>query len=332
MKQKNFDEVYEEINNSNTGSELNKMRKTIFLKESLLFISVFAIAIYLINLVIHNDVEYIYIPIILEIVTIVVFLLSVMKWNKKYQKDYKEEIINELVKKSNLGYKYLYKEGIGSWEYAESKFDSGWDLYSTEDLIEGAMDDGTKFKMAQVHTQNEHTSTDSDGTTTTTYVTTFLGLYGIIDLDTDTNVDFMIKENSKFLKFNKQRIEMESAEFEKFYDVFSLSKDGENRQNTMELLTPETIEKFVEIRNIFKKSINVRVYNHKIYFRIWVGDIFEPPTFKNCLDYKMLYKYFLIIDVPRMIYETLIDNILVMHGDTEAIEKRNKELKNEQNL
>ena len=36
----------------------------------------------------------------------------------------------------------------------------------------------------------------------------------------------------------------------------------------------------------------------------------------------MLYKYFLIIDVPRMIYETLIDNILVMYGDKEARENR----------
>ena len=51
-------------------------------------------------------------------------------------------------------------------------------------------------------------------------------------------------------------------------------------------------------------------------------EIFEAPTFKSSVNYDMLYKYFLIIDVPRMIYETLIDNILVMYGDKNARENR----------
>ena len=91
----------------------------------------------------------------------------------------------------------------------------------------------------------------------------------------------------------------------------------------MEILTPEAIEEFVKIRNIFKKPINVRVSGDMIYFRIAVGDIFEPPTFKSSINFDMLRKYFLMIDVPRMLYETLIDSILVMYGDQDAKENRN---------
>ena len=90
----------------------------------------------------------------------------------------------------------------------------------------------------------------------------------------------------------------------------------------MEILTPEAIESLIKIRNLFKIPINVRVYQDKIYFRIEVGNIFEPPTFKSSVNFDILKKYFLIIDVPRMIYETLIDSILVMYGNKETRENR----------
>ena len=69
-------------------------------------------------------------------------------------------------------------------------------MFYSEDLIEGILEDGSSLRMSQVHTQVEETTTDSDGHTTTSYVTTFLGLYGVITLKTATKADFMIKNNS----------------------------------------------------------------------------------------------------------------------------------------
>lgn len=323
MKQKNFKKIYDKIYGS-VGKIIEARRKATLRKDLITILFSILIWVFIIKSCI-NSYNQMVMPLLMICLVLTIILLSIITYkNKKvYIQSFKEQIIKEIVEQSNSNLRYSYKSGISSSEYAESCFDYGWDRYHTEDLIEGTMDDGVLLRMAQVHTEEEHESTDSDGHTTTTYVTTFLGLYGIIKLKTVTNADFMIKNNSKFAKFKKDRIEMESAEFEKYYDVYAgYNRTGDQRQSAMEILTPETIEEFVKVRNLFKRAINVRVCRDKIYFRIEVGDIFEPPTFKSSVDFEMLRKYFLIIDVPRMLYEILIDNILVIYGDKDSKEKR----------
>ena len=319
MKQKNFKEIYDAIY-ARCGQSMEVKRKTALKKSIIAFIVAIIVWVALIS-----SLGFMLAPlfIIIFVITILILIIVISKINKNYKRSFKEQIINEIVEESNPDLNYYYNNGVSEGEYAESKFDWGWDRYHSEDLIEGKLEDGSILKMSQVHTEEEHETTDSDGHTSRTYVTTFLGLYGIIKLNTFTSADFMIKNNSKLSKFNKKRIEMESSEFEKYYDVYTCSeKDAVLRQNTMEILTPETIEKFVIIRNLFKRSINVRVFKNKIFFRIEVGDIFEPPTFKSSVNFEMLRRYFLIIDVPRMIYEAMIDNIILMYGDSEARENR----------
>lgn len=331
MKQKNFKEIYETIY-ANVGQIMEAKRKSVLRKRILTYLIVVFIWVLILKYWRSSLGELLEVGLVL---TILIMILVNRAISKNYKRDFKGQIINEIVKQSNSSFKYNYNSGIESNIYASSGFDHGWDRYFTEDSIEGTMEDGATLKMAQVHTQVEHRSTDSDGHTTTSYVTTFLGLFGVINLNISTPADFMIKGNSKLAKFNKNRIAMESAEFEKYYDVYSrFNQTGGQRQSTMEVLTPETIEEFVKIRNMFKRSINVRVYLNKIYFRIEVGDIFEPPTFKSTVNFDMLYKYFLIIDVPRMLYEMLIDNILVMYGnqiekDTRAVSKMSDEERKE---
>ena len=319
MKQKNFKEIYDSIYNR-CGAEMEALRKKCLRKNIFAFGITLLIWVALLSTGLSSSL----LPLLFIVFffTVIALVIIIYKINKNYKLDFKRKIINEIVKKSNPSLSYDCYGGIPSSDYASSGFDKYWDRYFTEDRILGTMEDGSKLTMAQVHTQDRHTTTDSDGHTQTTYVTTFLGLFGYITLKTPTRADFMIVNNSAFSKFNKKRIEMESSEFEKYYDVFSGSKDTGIRQNAMEILTPEAIEELVKIRNMFKRSLNIRVYKEKIYFRIDVGDIFEAPTFKSSVNFDMLHKYFLIIDVPRMIYETLIDNILVMYGDKQARENR----------
>ena len=320
MKQSNFKEIYDEIC-ANCGKQMEIKRKQALRKTILAF--VILIILWVGILYIGANSKLIGISVFIFIISLVVFVLCLNKITKNYKLAFKKKVINEIVEKSNPNLSYDYYGIISPSEYSQSGFDNHWDRYNSEDLIKGTMEDGSYLKMGQVHTERRETTTDSDGHTQTTYVTIFFGLYGYIKLKTPTNADFMIVNNSSFSKFNKNRIEMESAEFEKYYDVFSGNRTGGLRQNAMEILTPEAIEQYTKIRNLFKKPLNTRVCKDTIYFRISVGDIFEPPTFKSSINFEMLYKYFLIIDVPRMIYETLIDNILVMYGDQNAREKRN---------
>lgn len=321
MKQKSFEEIYNSIN-LNVGDNIEKLRKSALRKKYLAFV---VVVLLWVAILLSGFTKYVAFLIFSFIFSIIIFLYIIIRFNKKYRKNYKEQVINEIVKQSSPNLFYEYSAGISQLEYAESNFEFGWDKYNSEDKIEGELEDGVMLKMAQVHTEDIQTTTDSNGNTTNTYITKFFGLFGIITLKTSTEVDFMITNNSKFAKFSKNRMEMESAEFEKIYDVYvGIGKDKNNasRQNVMEILTPETIENLVYIRNLFKTAINVRVFKNKIYFRVELGDIFEPPTFKKSINFETLKRYFLIVDMPRMLYETLIDNILLMYGNKEEIEKR----------
>ena len=54
-------------------------------------------------------------------------------------------------------------------------------------------------------------------------------------------------------------------------------------------------------------------------------DIFEPPTLTTSIDFKLLYRYFNIIDMPRAIFDALLDNILLKEGNnTEFAKLRRK--------
>lgn len=330
MKQKSFEEIYNSIN-LNVGDNIEKLRKSALRKKYLAFV---VVVLLWVAILLSGFTKYVAFLIFSFIFSIIIFLYIIIRFNKKYRKNYKEQVINEIVKQSSPNLFYEYSAGISQLEYAESNFEFGWDKYNSEDKIEGELEDGVMLKMAQVHTEDIQTTTDSNGNTTNTYITKFFGLFGIITLKTSTEVDFMITNNSKFAKFSKNRMEMESAEFEKIYDVYvGIGKDKNNasRQNVMEILTPETIENLVYIRNLFKTAINVRVFKNKIYFRVELGDIFEPPTFKKSINFETLKRYFLIVDMPRMLYETLIDNILLMYGNKEEIEKRKIDKMNNSN-
>ncbi len=324
MKQKNFSDIYNELSNS-YGLKLKKQRDRVLIAFILLIIAVIAIFIYIIKFKLYSIpfyaiiLMYFLIPILAVVIGAVIF--------KNYKYNFKFNIITNLVEKSNNTFSYNPKGMINVTEYANSGFESHWDRYSSEDFIEGRIEKNTIVRMAQVHTEQMHVTNDGNGHTTVTYVTKFLGLYGILELPVYCQNDISILNNSKLNVFNKSRVEMESAEFEKYYDVFTF--DG-NRQGAMELITPESIEKITQIRNIFKRPINLRICGNKIYFRIECGDIFEPPTFKSPLNYKLLEKYFNIIDVPRAIYEALIDNIIIMSGDTSLRLNRELEKKKQQ--
>ena len=156
MKQRNFKEIYDVIY-ANVGQIMEVKRKAVLTKNILAFVIALAIWVFVIST------GFLLYPAVLgfgSIITIFILYFVLHKINKDYKKSYKERIICEIVKQSNPNLSYSYADGISSREYAESRFDSGWDRYYTEDLITGILEDGSTLKMAQVHTQEEHTSTE----------------------------------------------------------------------------------------------------------------------------------------------------------------------------
>ena len=166
----------------------------------------------------------------------------------------------------------------------------GYDNYYTEDLIIGKLDEKYNFQMAEVKTEEE--STDSDGDTHTSIV--FYGLFGNIECAKNIGTKFKVRSDKgifgKMFK-GKTKVEMDSQEFEKYFDVY-----GDNKIIVMQILTSEVMSTMIDFIQQSKIKYELTINKDQIYIRFHTGGLFEPSLFKNSLDYSMLKKYYDILD------------------------------------
>lgn len=113
-----------------------------------------------------------------------------------------------------------------------------------------------------------------------------------------------ISNDSITKRYSEDRIEVDSAEFEKYYDCMSKEK-----VRTLRILTSDVIEKFNEIRRNSKYGFELKIEDDMIYFRYKCGQIFEPPTFKSGLDKEIIKKYYRYIYFPLELVIKLSENI-----------------------
>ena len=132
----------------------------------------------------------------------------------------------------------------------------------------------------------------------------FDGLYGMVDLNGINLSEINVATNTIISKYKNSRIEMDSAEFENNYDIFSKDKI-----KALEIFTSEIIDEINNFKTNIGKPIQIRIKNGKLFFNVYLGEILEPPTFKNIMDYDILYKYFKIIDQPINLISEILKNI-----------------------
>ena len=308
MEKGNFSDVFGEIY-TKYGAELESLRKQALIKIILIIIATIAVIYMLVS-----QLEIIYIlgdffPFVLVgIIALASFLTN--KVSKDYALTFKINVIQKMIDSKKHDYTYTPLIGVSATEYNISGYDTSWDKFYSEDGIKGTFNSMIKFNMSQVKT--ERITRDSKGNRHVE--TTFLGLYGIITLPTPVKGNIDIVENSKFRKFSNHRINLESAEFEKYYDVMTDDKIW-----ALQVINSNAIKDLIDLRNYFKKTTSIRIIGNKIFFRLYCGDVFEPSKLRKTVRFDFLYKYYRLMDLPRYIYDALISNI--------ADVDENKELK-----
>ncbi len=221
-----------------------------------------------------------------------------------YSKAYKQCVIEGIVKGYNEKYYFDANFGVPRTEYLRSDFDRSFDDFYSEDRIYGKLDSGETFQMSEIVTHVVTKTKDSKGNTQETRRETFKGLYGIVTMNRNIVSEIHIKSNSAFRKYSKNRLEMESAEFEKRYDCLSPDKIS-----TMRVFTAELIEKYNEMARMYSNVIEVKIRNDEIFFRYKTNSLFEPPLLSAGLDKEYLKNYFRVIYYPIEIMKATIENI-----------------------
>ena len=185
--------------------------------------------------------------------------------------------------------------GIASSVYKEGEFYGYYNTYSSEDLVNGTLNNNCKFEMAEVYTRD--VDTDSDGKPTE--IPDFHGLFAKIEMKKPFNTVLYIRKDknskgiiSKLFKvkypFDKLKVELDSQEFEKQYDIYATDQIV-----AMQLLTADVMQEILE----FQKSnddFEITIKNNSLYIRFLCGKSFEiEDLMMHTLDKKAVYNNYL---------------------------------------
>jgi uncharacterized protein DUF3137 len=164
---------------------------------------------------------------------------------KKLSTEFKSIHVKKIIEQEITDVFYDPKEGFDRETVYASKILKKEDRYYSEDYLSGHIK-GKKFESADVKLQDVRRNGKH-----TTVVTVFQGRFFIIDFDKKFESDVYIMPNRSFT-FNwansMVRIDLESMEFNKTFDVYSYSQ-----HSAFYLLKPAFIEKLIEFNHVAKR-------------------------------------------------------------------------------
>ncbi len=309
-KTRNFDEEFENIYQEicNNCEEKLKEDRT---KLNNFLIIVFFIAV-IINVIIYFFATVKAIVVGTLAVTFCIMLFLIIQKREIYKKNYKINVITALTKAYNSNLYYDPKIGISKYDYTMSNFDTSFNEFFSEDQIYGTLENGIKIRTAEIATSIVNKTKQADGTIKEDRTETYRGMYGVVKMPHNITSRIYIANDSITKRYSENRIEVDSAEFEKYYDCMA-----EEKVRALRVLTADVIEKFNEIRRNSKFGFELKIEDDRIYFRYKCGQIFEPPTFGSGFDKETIKKYYRYIYFPLELVINISKNVsyVVMEED-----------------
>jgi len=212
-------------------------------------------------------------------ITVVIASFATTKEYEAYKQAYKAYFVASSLNNVFTDIHYEHQSGFPKQTVA-AVMDTA-DRYRSNDLLTATYKN-IRFTQADVHTEERHTSTDSNGQTHTYYETIFKGRFLIFDFD--RNFSFSLQVSSKGFhgevlprsaserKF--QRITTESNEFNRKFYIYA--QDG---VDALYILDPAFMEKIQQLYEDCKHDLLLTFMDKKVYIAIDDHeDSFEPPA------------------------------------------------------
>lgn len=317
---KTFEEIFNELQNNNS-SELNEL--FINLKEkrkkakkiSLYIIGAIDIVLLIIFLVLFSILGkfsfFIFLiptmifALITNVLTFVIvsIILKLDKEQLQFNNRYKDIVIEKLISNFYNNLEYFPNKEMPRYIYEQPNYED-FNKYYSDDYFEAQINNKHSIQMAEVLTQKETTYKDSEGNTHTETVTRFHGLFAKIVIDKSINSQLRIMPNGTML-FDKKRLNMDSSEFEKHFDI-----KASNQIIAMQLLTADIMQDLLEFKYKTNMVYDIYINNNELYLRFHSGKMFEATNIKDyALDKAIINKYFYMLNFTYNLSNKLINII-----------------------
>lgn len=234
-------------------------------------------------------------PFILLWAALVYFVIAMIVINTKtakdyqtYKNNYKSYFVANSLAKIFTNINYDHKLGLNPSIVRQAMTTA--DRYNSNDYMTATYKN-INFTQADVHIEERHTTTDSNGHTRTYYVTIFQGRFLVFDFDRNFTTNLQVASrhfygsrlphSSNQLKF--QKIKTESNDFNKKFRVYA--EDG---VDALYILDPAFMEKIQKLYQDCKHEILLTFINKHVYIAINdKKDSLEPPrSIRKPLDEK----------------------------------------------
>lgn len=230
---------------------------------------------------------------------------------------FKTNYLPQIIATAYPGSSYSPYEGVQYGITQQSLIMPRGDRYNTGDLIQGVVGE-TGFLTCDCQIEERRTEVDSHGNTRTYYVTLFLGRFFIFDFNKEFDGRVVVSEswvNSLFSGF--ERVKLESVDFNKKFKVYTT-----NDETAFYILTPQIMEKMMEIEKKYKGSISFSFIGSRMYLAINNGiDTFELKLFKK-VDEKFIIDLKKDLETMNSIIEQLKLNMRIFMKSNYASEKQ----------
>ncbi len=221
--------------------------------------------------------------------SLVVATVATGKLSKEYKKEFKNFFVLKALNQYFTDLEYDPNRGMPAQVIANTHMMYMGDRYHSNDYI-SAKYKGIAFQQADVHIEEEHESTDSDGHTHTYYVTIFKGRWMIFDFNKTFKANVQISQkgfgNSYVNKYwgNKEnrfkKVQMESEEFNKKFNVYAQSE-----HDAFYIITPSFMQRIQKLDDENKGKLLFCFIDNKLHIGLFDGkDAFEPKSVFKKID------------------------------------------------
>lgn len=216
----------------------------------------------------------------------------------KYKNEFKANVIKSLLDSFNENIEYYHSYGIKEEYYNEAEFGLH-DRYRTDDLMKGILKNNCNFEMSEVVSECSDNLKEMKTFKGKTYFDKFEGIFVRVETPKSFNARLYLRKNYKNknvisrtlkeeLPFYKLKVELDSQEFEEYFDVYCTDKII-----AMQLLTADIMQLLFDFKNEIGIEYELTIKNNCIYIRFMSGKMFETVNLNEfSLDKNILYKYY----------------------------------------
>lgn len=259
----------------NYGATIENYRKKLLIR--IIIASIFLLITGILYITIINEfniktrferksVFYIFIPAFLYMTFIY------KKYNYKYQKEYKENIVKNFI--SILPYKFSYKNienNILQQYYDDANFTNiKYKKFISNDYLEG-MANNVNVQISDIVLEEN----------------VYKGIFSVSMINQILPQEVRIKTKKSINKYENDKVEVDDMRFAKYFDVFSKSK-----VLALEILTHDVMEEMVQYFETNKINFEIVMKENRIYIRYNIGDIFEGEVLRKSTNIKSLWIFY----------------------------------------